>query len=88
MVIWDILWRFGILYDHLVHFVFIWYIFSSFGIMYQEISGNPAPVGANKKMTRIFGCFFKLLAEWLTSLSGYLLREQFKIQCPFFSVYL
>jgi hypothetical protein len=27
----------------LVHFVFIWYIFSSFGIMLQEKSGNPDP---------------------------------------------
>jgi hypothetical protein len=25
----------------LAHFVFIWSIFSSFGIMYQEKSGNP-----------------------------------------------
>jgi hypothetical protein len=31
---WNILWRFGILYDHLVHF-------SGVGIMYQEKSGNP-----------------------------------------------
>jgi hypothetical protein len=36
--IWDILYPF-------VTFVFIWYIFSSFGIMHQEKSGNPA-VGA------------------------------------------
>jgi hypothetical protein len=35
MAIWTILWRFGIFYDHLVHF-------SGFGIMYQEKSGNPA----------------------------------------------
>jgi hypothetical protein len=42
MAIWNILWRFGIFYNHLVHFVFIWYIFSGFGIMYQEKSGNPA----------------------------------------------
>jgi hypothetical protein len=34
--IWNILWRFGIFYDHWVHFVFIWYIFSSFGTMYQK----------------------------------------------------
>jgi hypothetical protein len=34
MAIWNILWRLGIFYDHLVHFV-------SFGIMYQEKSGNP-----------------------------------------------
>jgi hypothetical protein len=29
-------------YGHLVHFVVIWYIFSSFGILYREQSGNPA----------------------------------------------
>jgi hypothetical protein len=28
MVIWNIVWPFEIFYDHLVHFVFIWYIFS------------------------------------------------------------
>jgi hypothetical protein len=27
MAIWNILWRFGIFYDHFVHFLFIWYIF-------------------------------------------------------------
>jgi hypothetical protein len=32
---------FGIFYDHLVHLVLIWYIFSGFGIMHQEKSGNP-----------------------------------------------
>jgi hypothetical protein len=41
MAIWNILWRFGIFYGHLVRFVFIWYTFSRFGIMYQEKSGNP-----------------------------------------------
>jgi hypothetical protein len=41
MAIWNILRTFGIFYDHLVHFVFIWYIFSGFGIMHQERSGNP-----------------------------------------------
>jgi hypothetical protein len=34
--IWDI-------DEHLVHFVLIWYIFSGFGSMYQEKSGNPVP---------------------------------------------
>jgi uncharacterized membrane protein len=42
MAIWNILQTFGIFYDHLVHFVFIWYIFSSLGNVYQEKSGNPA----------------------------------------------
>jgi hypothetical protein len=32
---------FGIFYVHLVPFVFIWYIFSGFGITYLEKSGNP-----------------------------------------------
>jgi hypothetical protein len=41
MAIWIILRTFWDIYDHLAHFVFIWYIFSSFGIMYQEKSGNP-----------------------------------------------
>jgi hypothetical protein len=41
MAIWNILWRFGIFYDRLVHFKFIWYIFSSLGIMYKDKSGNP-----------------------------------------------
>jgi hypothetical protein len=27
MAIWNILWTFGKFHDHLVHFVFIWYIF-------------------------------------------------------------
>jgi hypothetical protein len=34
-------WTFWISYDHLVHFLFIVYIFSGFGIMHQEKSGNP-----------------------------------------------
>jgi hypothetical protein len=40
--IWNISWRFGIFYDHLAHFVFIWCIVSGLGIMYQGKSGNPA----------------------------------------------
>jgi hypothetical protein len=42
MAICNILWTFGIFYDNLVHFVFFWYIFSGFGFVYQEKSGNPA----------------------------------------------
>jgi hypothetical protein len=34
-------WTFGKFYDHLEHLVLIWYIFSGFGITYQEKSGNP-----------------------------------------------
>jgi hypothetical protein len=44
-----ILWLFGLSYGHLVfvvaiwytYFMVIWYIFSGFGILYQEKSGNP-----------------------------------------------
>jgi hypothetical protein len=41
MPLWNMLQEFGIFYDHSVHFEFIWYIFSGFGIMYQEKSGIP-----------------------------------------------
>jgi hypothetical protein len=41
MAIGNILRTFGIFYDHLVHFVFIWYFLSGFGIMREEKSGNP-----------------------------------------------
>jgi hypothetical protein len=41
MAIWNILQTFGIFYDHMVHFVFIWYIFSGLDMMDQEKSGNP-----------------------------------------------
>jgi hypothetical protein len=49
MAIWNILWRFGIFYDHLVHFGFIGYIFTGCGIMYQEKSGNPGCNCESKK---------------------------------------
>jgi hypothetical protein len=58
MDIWNILWTCGIFYGHLVHFVLIWYIFSGFGIMYQEESGNPAvrrDVAANRGGEKWFG---------------------------------
>jgi hypothetical protein len=41
MAICNILRTFGIFLDRLVDFVFIWYIFSRFGNMAQEKSGNP-----------------------------------------------
>jgi hypothetical protein len=40
MAICDILRTLGILFDHLVHIVFFWCIFSGFSFMYQEKSGN------------------------------------------------
>jgi hypothetical protein len=38
---WSILRSFVRFYGHLVQFVIIWYIFSRFGILFQEKSGNP-----------------------------------------------
>jgi hypothetical protein len=32
----------GDIYDHLAQFVFIWYIFSGLGKIFQQKSGNPA----------------------------------------------
>jgi hypothetical protein len=42
MAIWNVLWPFGMVYGHLGYFMTVWYIFSGFGIMHQEKSGNPA----------------------------------------------
>jgi hypothetical protein len=39
--IWNVLQIYGIFYDLLVNFVFLWYTFSCFGIMHEEKSGNP-----------------------------------------------
>jgi hypothetical protein len=36
------LWPFGICYGHSGYFTTIWYIFSGFGIVHKENSGNPA----------------------------------------------
>jgi hypothetical protein len=50
MAIWNILRILGKFYDYLVHFVFIRYTFSGFGIMHQEKSGNPVEL----QLTQIF----------------------------------
>jgi hypothetical protein len=42
MVIWNILWPFGKFYGHFGNLVAIWHIFSRFGILNKETSGNPA----------------------------------------------
>jgi hypothetical protein len=56
MADWFILWKIGLFYGRLVYFMedwfiwmyylfiftAIWYIFSCFGMLYQEKSGNPA----------------------------------------------
>jgi hypothetical protein len=41
MAVWHFLQPLGKFYDRLVDFVFLWYIFSSLGVMHQEESGNP-----------------------------------------------
>jgi hypothetical protein len=41
IIIWNILRSFGIFYGHLVMLWKFWYIFSRFGILCQEESGNP-----------------------------------------------
>jgi hypothetical protein len=46
MAIWDVFGLLGIFYEHLVHFLFIWHIFSSFGSMSKEESGNPGAQGS------------------------------------------
>jgi hypothetical protein len=38
---------FGLFYSHLVFFEDLWYIFSRFGVLYQEKSGNPGSLPAS-----------------------------------------
>jgi hypothetical protein len=40
MALWSVLRPFGIFCGHLVYFGFVWYIFSRFGKLYEEKSGN------------------------------------------------
>jgi hypothetical protein len=42
MAIWSISPQFGRSCGHSIYFTVIWYVFSRFGILYQEKSGNPA----------------------------------------------
>jgi hypothetical protein len=64
MAIWNILWRFGIYYDHLLHFVLILVHFSGFGIMYQEKSGNPGhPAASSADIEEAIR--FHYLARWI-----------------------
>jgi hypothetical protein len=55
MVIWNILHTFGIFYHHLLHVVFMWYIFSGLGNIYKEKSGNPALQFWPEQMNRCYG---------------------------------
>jgi hypothetical protein len=40
-------WTFGMFCGYLVYFEVIWLIFSRFGILYQEKSGNPGAYGSS-----------------------------------------
>jgi hypothetical protein len=61
MVNWNILRSMGIFYSHLVYIVVICYIFSLFGILYQEKSGNP---GLPFSIIQCkFFCLFSLVAS-------------------------
>jgi hypothetical protein len=44
MAIWCTSRPNGIIYGHFINFVVIWYIFSLFGMLYREKSGNPVSV--------------------------------------------
>jgi hypothetical protein len=71
MTIWNILRTFRIFNDNLVHIVLIWYIFSSFGVMYQEKSGNPAAlcILPTKKLCEKFlqGQFAQDKTRWVSA---------------------
>jgi hypothetical protein len=45
---------------YVVHLCVFWYIFSRFGILYQEESGNPVAVNEQKASLRSFGLCLKM----------------------------
>jgi hypothetical protein len=49
---------FGIFYDHLVHFVFIWYIFSALVSMQQKYLATLCPSHFLKTRNPFFSFFF------------------------------
>jgi hypothetical protein len=63
MTIWSIL-------RPLVYFIVIWYIFSRFGMMYQEKSGNPATKGLVASDGRKFVLCEQVEAERCSKLLG------------------
>jgi hypothetical protein len=62
MAIGNILQRFGILYDHLVHFVFIWYIFP---VLVSCTMKNLATLPTNRK-TQVWHFFYVYIQLVLT----------------------
>jgi hypothetical protein len=70
MAIWNILRTFEVCYDHLVHIVFSWYIFSGFGIMYQRKIWQPCFWDG--------GCAESNKLEKMMNFGGFLVR--FKIE--------
>jgi hypothetical protein len=78
MAIWYILWSFGTFCGHLVHFVVTWYIFSHFGILYQEKSGNPDLVhqsSRNESTVHIVSYRTENLSKHRTSSSTEVLKQ-------------
>jgi hypothetical protein len=55
MDIWYILQPIIIFYGHLVHLMVVWYIFSRFGMLYREKSGNPDPIATYNSCGYRFG---------------------------------
>jgi hypothetical protein len=62
MNIRNVLWTLWIFYEHLVHILFIWYIFSSLGIMPEKKSGKPGSIsiGVVHQLVKIFLPTYKI----------------------------
>jgi hypothetical protein len=67
IAIWNILQAFGIFYDHLVHFVSIWYILPVLVSCTDEKSGNPGGVTCIEWSR----CYAKIFASFKKNFRGY-----------------
>jgi hypothetical protein len=50
---WNILWPFGVSHGNYVYFIAIRYMFTRFGMLYQDKSGNPDAISSESKENKV-----------------------------------
>jgi hypothetical protein len=69
MAIWNILWTFWIFHDHLVHFVFVWYIFTVWVSCNKRNLATLVVRQATESKPKRAGKKWTAFVEWLLSIS-------------------
>jgi hypothetical protein len=81
MATWNILWRFRVFYDHLLHFVFIWYIFP---VLLSCTKKNLANLQSNQLIIKYVGWHVLTLFVFFSSFVLIKARRRAKLlRCNF-----